>query len=193
MDQIEDRDDERDDERDDGRGGQPGPGDAERTVEVEDRVARVADVPGGILVGHDGSPCARSALRWAASLAARTGWDLHVLRAWSMTSAPRPATWAVGYVPPLHEWAQAVRTQLAADVRADGVVPGPGVVLHAVLGAPAARLLASATDADLLVVGQRGLGGFAGLLLGSVSDQCVRHAPCPVTVVRPRADDRHRR
>jgi nucleotide-binding universal stress UspA family protein len=164
----------------------------EDQIEVGDRVSRVADVPGGILVGHDGSPCARVALRWAAALAARTGWDLHVLRAWTLTTAPRPASWAVEYVPPLHEWADAVGAELAADVRAGWLVPGPGVLLHVALGSPAGRLLGSAAHADLLVVGQRGLGGFAGLLLGSVSDQCVRHAPCPVTVVRPRADDRHR-
>ncbi|WP_332872176.1 universal stress protein [Blastococcus atacamensis] len=50
---------------------------------------------------------------------------------------------------------------------------------------PAGRaLLQSAAGAHLLVVGARGIDGFAGLVLASVSDQCVRHAPCPVTVVR---------
>jgi nucleotide-binding universal stress UspA family protein len=50
-------------------------------------------------------------------------------------------------------------------------------------GAPARVLLEEADDADLLVVGSRGLGGFRGLLLGSVSQQCSHHAPCPVVVV----------
>src|ERR671938_344445 len=117
-------------------------------VEFDDEgVTRVADVPGGVLVGHDGSVCAQEALQWAARLAARAGFPLHVLRAWKITTAPRPATWAPGYIPPFEDFEQAVR-------------------------------------ADLLAVGARGRGGFTELLLGSVSDQVVRHAPCPVTVVR---------
>jgi len=51
-------------------------------------------------------------------------------------------------------------------------------------GAPAGVLLDEAQDAELLVVGSRGLGGFRGLLLGSVSQQCTHHAPCPVVIVR---------
>jgi len=51
-------------------------------------------------------------------------------------------------------------------------------------GGPADVLLGEAEEADLLVLGGRGLGGWSGLLLGSVSQQCARHAPCPVAVVR---------
>jgi nucleotide-binding universal stress UspA family protein len=50
-------------------------------------------------------------------------------------------------------------------------------------GAPARVLLEAASDADLLVIGSRGLGGFRGLLLGSVGQQCTHHAPCPVVIV----------
>jgi nucleotide-binding universal stress UspA family protein len=54
-------------------------------------------------------------------------------------------------------------------------------------GAAAGVLLDAARDADLLVVGSRGLGGFRGLLLGSVSSKMAAHAPCPVVIVRPAA------
>jgi nucleotide-binding universal stress UspA family protein len=58
-----------------------------------------------------------------------------------------------------------------------------GIESHVVAGAPARALLDMATDADLVVVGSRGLGGFAGLLLGSVSQQVAHHASCPVVIV----------
>jgi nucleotide-binding universal stress UspA family protein len=151
---------------------------------AEDWVCRVADVPGGVLVGHDGSACALEALRWAAALAARAGWDLHVLRAWQLSSAPRPATWEPGYVPPLTDWEQAVHRELSAQIAAGGLDPRLPVTCHVAYGAATPRLLESATHADLLVVGSRGRGGFTGRVLGSTSDQCVRHAPCPVAVVR---------
>jgi nucleotide-binding universal stress UspA family protein len=149
-------------------------------------VDRVAHVSGGVLVGHDGSEGAEEALRWAAGLAARAGWPLHVLRAWRMTTAPKPASWEFGYVPPLPDYEKAVREELEAHVAAASLDPDLPVTCHVAHGSPARSLIESAAGVDLLVVGARGLGGFAGLVLGSVSDQCVRHAPCPVTVVRSR-------
>jgi nucleotide-binding universal stress UspA family protein len=149
-----------------------------------DEVRRIADVPGGVLVGHDGSDCAQEALDWAATLAERAGYDLHVLRAWDLVNAPRPASWEFGYVPPLPDWEAAVHDELTAQIAAVGISADVTVTCHVAYGAPAPRLIESAAHADLLVVGSRGRGGFSGLLLGSVSDQCVHHAPCPVTVVR---------
>ncbi len=58
------------------------------------------------------------------------------------------------------------------------------VELRLVEGSPALSLLHAAEDADLLVVGSRGYGGWKGLLLGSVSTQCVTQSPCPVAVIR---------
>ena len=150
----------------------------------DDGVAKVADVAGGVLVGHDGSECAHEALQWAAGLAARAGYPLHVLRAWKITTAPQPATLEPGYVPPLEDFEKAVQDELEAHVAAARLDPELSVTCHVTHGSPVRGLIESAARADLLVVGARGRGGFAGLVLGSVSDQCVRHAPCPVTVVR---------
>jgi nucleotide-binding universal stress UspA family protein len=70
---------------------------------------------------------------------------------------------------------------VAAESMASGL-PRPEIVVAE--GAPAANLIRQAQGAALLVVGSRGRGGFAGLLLGSVSQQCAQHAPCPVVIVR---------
>jgi nucleotide-binding universal stress UspA family protein len=147
-------------------------------------VCETVEVDGGIVIGHDGSECAQEAMRWAAGLAGRAGLDLHVVRAWGMTSAPRPATWEPGYVPPLLDFEAAVRTELDSCVAAAGLDPSVRVHTHAVHRQPAKGLIEAARGADMVVVGARGRGGFSGLLLGSVSDQVVHHAPCPVTVVR---------
>lgn len=155
-----------------------------------DEVREVVEVEGGVVVGHDGSKCAQEALRWAARLARRADVDLHVVRAWSMTTAPQPSSWEPGYVPPLTDWEQAVLDELEAHVAAAGLDPATRVTRHVVHRAPVPAMLAAAEGASLLVVGARGRGGFAGLLLGSVSDQLVHHAACPVTVVRTGAGGR---
>ena len=148
-------------------------------------VAESVQIEGGILVGHDGSECAQHALRWAGELARRADLDLHVLRAWSMTSAPRPKSWSPGYVPPMEDWAGGVYEELNKHVTAARLDSSVRVHCHVVHRSPAKGLIETAAGADLLVVGARGRGGFGGLLLGSVSDQCVHHAECPVTVIRP--------
>jgi len=147
-------------------------------------VVEAVHVDGGIVVGHDGSACAQEAFLWAAGLARRADLDLHVVRSWSLTSAPRPKTWQAGYVPPMTDFEQAVHDELTAQVRASGLDPAVRVHCHAVHRPPAPTLIQAGEGADLLVVGARGRGGFRGLLLGSTSDQVVHHAPCPVTVVR---------
>jgi nucleotide-binding universal stress UspA family protein len=149
-----------------------------------DEVAKTVQIDGGIVVAHDGSKCAQEALAWAGRLAARADVDVHVVRAWSMTSAPQPATWEPGYVPPLPDYEKAVHEELTAHVAAAGLAPQVRVTCHVVHRPPAPGLMQAAENASLLVMGARGRGGFAGLLLGSVSDQLVHHAPCPVTVVR---------
>ena len=151
---------------------------------MTDDVQETVTIDGGILVGHDGSRSAQAALRWAGDLARRADLHVHVLRAWSLTTAPRPKTWEPGYVPPMADFEEAVHEELGAHVRAADLGPDVRVSCHVVHRPPAPALIEVAQGAHLLVVAARGLGGFSGLLLGSVSDQCVHHAPCPVTVVR---------
>lgn len=140
---------------------------------------------GPIVVGHDGSPFADSALTWALELATRTGNTVQVVRGWSIRSAPRPDTWERGYVPPESDFAAAVTDQLRSDVESVvSAYPQVSVEYVATHGPAANGLLDLSAGASLVVVGPRGLGGFKGLVLGSVSEQVVRHAKCPVVVVR---------
>jgi nucleotide-binding universal stress UspA family protein len=151
---------------------------------VVSEVNEAVHVDGGIVVGHDGSKSAHEALVWAGRLARRADLDLHVVRSWSMMTAPRPSTWTPAYVPAQPEWEEAVLQELTKHVHAAHLDPAVRVTCHVVHKPAVPGLMGAAEGAHLLVVGARGHGGFAGLLLGSVSDQLVHHAPCPVTVVR---------
>lgn len=151
--------------------------------------AKTVNCDGGLLIGHDGSEFSDSALTWTLELAERLGTHVTVVRAWVLTTAPRPKTWSPGYMPPLVDFEEATVEKLTADV-AQLVAEHPDVrVSHqAVHGRPASILVEGSERADMLVVGPRGLGGFRGLVLGSVSEQCVRHAKCPVVVVHDRGE-----
>ena len=152
---------------------------------------------GAVVVGVDGSACAREALTWAALMAARAGMPLTVVRAWSIPTAPRPDCWEPGYVPPLAEYERAVCRAIDDDLAAAGVPPGVRVECRAEHRAPVDALLAAADGADLLVVGARGRGPSVGRSLGSVSSSLLKAARCPVTVVRsgtaPRPGERSER
>ena len=149
-------------------------------------LAESVDVRGGVVVGHDGSEFAARATLWAARIAVLLDVPLQVVRAWSITSAPRPKTASPGYVPPITDFERAVRQRLEADV-ASLDLPGDCTVhCHVLHAAPARALLNTAEHADLLVVAARGIGGFRGLMFGSTADQVTRHAPCPVTIIPAR-------
>jgi len=117
--------------------------------------------------------------------AVRRGCPLHVVRAWVLSTAARDVAAPFGTVPSYAECEESVRAQLqetvATHVPDDLPVPVYQHVLH---GPPAQALIAASQHADLLVVGHRGRGGFVGLLLGSTAEQVLRHAHCPVVVIR---------
>ncbi|MFT4295890.1 MAG: universal stress protein [Micropruina sp.] len=138
-----------------------------------------------IVVGTDGSDFSLLALHRALWLARQLKAPVRVLRAWSISTAPRPATWSPGYVPPADDFEAAVRERLERDVaKVSAEYPGVEITLETPHGPAGRELLKAAKHARILVVGTRGAGGFKGLLMGSVSDQVVEHAACDVLVVR---------
>ncbi len=135
-----------------------------------------------VVVGVDGSEDSKQALRWAWSEARTHEARLEVVVTYQWPTPMMVAPW----VPPLMRPAQGeVRDRVVerVDHLVRSVTGGADVVRTVINGPPAQMLLERAEDADLLVVGSRGLGGFKGLLMGSVSQRCLTHAPCPVAVV----------
>jgi nucleotide-binding universal stress UspA family protein len=138
----------------------------------------------GIVVGVDGSDGARAALAFALAEARLRGTSVRAVAAWHVPAAmtgpgfPAPDPALVGELE-----VEARRTLEQALDDAGDLAAGVEVETSVRPGAPARVLLDEAQDADLLVVGSRGLGGFRGLLLGSVGQQCAHHAPCPLVIV----------
>ena len=136
-----------------------------------------------VVVGVDGSPSSLVAAEHAAQAAGQRSRPLHLVHGYLHP---------LGYCVPLNpydlgvpaptEEAQRMLEQTAADLTARH--PGLTVEVRQVAGGPAAALIEESRRADLVVVGSRGVGGFAGLLLGSVSQALLRHADSPVAVVR---------
>jgi nucleotide-binding universal stress UspA family protein len=138
-----------------------------------------------IVVGVDGSPGSIAALRWAHAEAALRGAALEAVAVWQypmMTTMP-----AFGAMPDVTNLSKQTEEHLLEILRDNHIESTTEVAVSVSIaeGTPASALTNAAGDADLLVVGSRGHGGFAGLLLGSVSHQCTMHAPCPVVVVHP--------
>ena len=140
-----------------------------------------------VVVGHDGSKGADFALTTALELASQLLAPVLIVRTWSVASGPRPPGWDFGYIPSFDEMAEAVHDELVRDVWARvQCFPMVEVECRAAHAAPARGLIDASGGARMLVIGSRGLGGLAGTVLGSVSDQCARHATCQVLIVRPR-------
>ena len=136
-----------------------------------------------LVVGVEDSEGARRALRYAAARAARERAQLTALYAWAMFDVPRPAS-EPGIVPPLSEYEASARARLTAIVAEELGEGAAAVDLRLVHDSPTHALLGASREFDEVIVGGRGSGGFAGLLLGSTTSQLLHHAACPVTVVR---------
>jgi nucleotide-binding universal stress UspA family protein len=140
-----------------------------------------------IVVGVDGSEESNAAIRWAVEEARLRGTEVRAVHAWLYPAVFPPAPTVAPYagVVPFDVLRDDAQEQLDTAL-AEAVPPDAGVQVQPVLaeGQPAEVLLEACADAELLVVGSRGRGGFAGLLLGSVSNQCAQHATCPVVIVR---------
>jgi nucleotide-binding universal stress UspA family protein len=134
-----------------------------------------------IVVGIDGSPTAQRALHWALDLARENNARVEVVHAWQPAVIGGPFTPVVADPKVWNEAAERTLDQAIAAVDTAGI----DVARNLSCSSAAAAILDAAHDADLVVVGSRGLGGFAGMLLGSVSHQVAHHAPCPVVVVPP--------
>ncbi len=136
-----------------------------------------------IVVGVDGSLPSLAALRWAVRQAEITGATLDAVIAWQFPIAAGGLGWA-----PTSGIDDTDYSELAAKTLAEAIAevsPPSGLTVHQVVaeGNAAQVLLDAARGADLLVVGNRGHGGFADALIGSVSVRCLHHASCPVVVV----------
>lgn len=137
-----------------------------------------------VVVGVDGSDCSVRALSWAADEAREHGAELTVVTAYPPPSNQIDTAYGI---PSLDEtdWrgdAEDALRKTLHDTLGDD--PGVSVQIEAVAGSPAKALIKLSGEADLLVVGTRGHGGFRGMLLGSVSQHLTAHARCAVTVVR---------
>ena len=137
---------------------------------------------GRIVVGVDGSEASDAALGWALEQARRTGDEVQVVHVWHYPEIGELLT--ANPFELQHDELQAeAEEQLRRAIGRVGAPPDVRIDPVLAMGRAAEVLLRAAGEADLLVVGSRGRGGVTGLLLGSVSQHCVQHAPCPVVVV----------
>lgn len=146
-----------------------------------------------IVVGFDGSKDAQTALDWAVDEALQRSGRLRVVTAW----AQQPMAWypavletaagGIAVIDSPEEDAKAIHAKALESATARGVAAS-GQLVHS--HSAASAILEAAKDADLVVVGSRGHGGFSGLRVGSVTTHVVNHAPGPVLIVRPKGSAR---
>lgn len=135
---------------------------------------------GRIVVGVDGSPASIDAIKWAAAQAKLTGSTLVAVTAWTI-----PASYGVAFGgEDAVDWkqnAQQALDEALAEALGDDAPPVDKIIDQ---GHPSYVVTEQSKNADLVVMGSRGHGGFAGMVLGSVSQHVVSHAHCPVVVIR---------
>lgn len=138
-----------------------------------------------IVAGVDGSDSSLGALRWAIRQAGLTGAAVQAVAAWHYPVPTGGYGWAPVGAEQSYDFKEIAEKTLA-DAISNTLDPGSNVRVHAqvVEGNAAQVLIDASAGADLLVVGSRGHGGFSEALLGSVSQHCVHHAPCPVVIIR---------
>jgi nucleotide-binding universal stress UspA family protein len=137
-----------------------------------------------VVVGVDFSTGARAAVLFALEDAARRGVPVEAVSAYRPPDYWMDFYAVSSYQPDRVRGAALDRLRAFVDeVVRDRPQPPPQVITRVVMGSAADVLILESHGADLLVVGSRGHGGFASMLLGSVSMQCAQHASCPVTVV----------
>lgn len=153
-------------------------------------VDMTADEP-RIVVGVDGSPGSREALRWAARIARAEHASIDAIGVWEPPSA---VTWSGVPVDSRTE-AEVEKAVVDAVDIAFGPERPANLRVRTREGHPVPVLVDEGADALMLIVGSRGHGGFAGLLLGSVSARVAEQAHCPVLVVHdlPAAAEEHQR
>lgn len=136
-----------------------------------------------IVVGVDGSHHSNAALRWALDEAETHRGDVVAVFVWQMPWISNPGAFD------RDEMELAAKKFLAVSVA--HVEPSPKVPVHCVVaqGDISEALIAASADSDMLVLGSRGREGFAGLMLGSVSQESVLHAKCPVVVIKRPSED----
>lgn len=136
---------------------------------------------GGIVVGVDGSTSSLAALGWGAHQAELTGSALRAVTVWEW---PTTYGYPVPLAPDFNPAADAAKVLDDAVAGVRQAHPTIEIRTSVVEGSTAKVLVDASKGAELLVVGSRGHGGLAGMLLGSVSEHCAAHAHCPVLVIR---------
>ncbi|HET8928347.1 MAG TPA: universal stress protein [Microbacterium sp.] len=151
---------------------------------MDDSAERVTVDTDRVIAGVDGSASSIAALRYAARVAAAFDAPLEAVTTWAfprLADAYTVAAWS-----PEDDAAAVLK---AAIEQAFGSEPPAGLVGTVLPGPPARTLVQLSRNAGMLVLGSRGRGGFAGLLLGSVSTACAAHAHCPVLIVHGEGAD----